>query len=139
MSSLPCWGEKNESQLRPADYSSALEGPRHRTSPFPCSEHINNRLIIWEGDISNLKVDAITNTTDETLTEKNTISGRIFGRAGSQLKEEIFRDIKECKTGEVRVSRGYETGAKYIIHTVGPIFSERYKTASENTLHSCYR
>jgi len=46
-----------------------------------------------EGDISLLQIDAITNTTDETLTEKNIISDRIFGRAGSGLKDEISREI----------------------------------------------
>lgn len=45
----------------------------------------------------------------------------------------------ECKTGEVRVTKGYNLPAKYIIHTVGPIYSERYKTAAEQTLYSCYR
>lgn len=45
----------------------------------------------------------------------------------------------ECKTGEVRVTKGFNLPAKYIIHTVGPIYSERYKTAAEQTLYSCYR
>lgn len=44
--SLPRWGKKNELQFQPTDYSS-LEGPRHRASPFPCSDQINNRFIIW--------------------------------------------------------------------------------------------
>lgn len=140
-----------------------------------------------EGDISLLEVDAITNTTDETLTEKNIISKRIFRRAGSGLQEEIANNNRgkcflrfslclfstnnfryknengekkndlifhsflvflslslawlflECKTGDVRVTKGYNLPAKYIIHTVGPIYSERYKTAAEQTLYSCYR
>lgn len=44
-----------------------------------------------------------------------------------------------CKTGEVCVTHGYNLPAKYIIHTVSPIYSDRYKTAAENTLYSCYR
>lgn len=48
-------------------------------------------------------------------------------------------EISECKTGEVRLTHGYNLPAKYIIHTVGPIYSDRYKTAAENTLYSCYR
>lgn len=46
LDSLKRWGEKDEYQLRPTDYSS-LENPRHRASPFPCSDQINNRFIIW--------------------------------------------------------------------------------------------
>lgn len=111
-----------------------------------------------------VQADAITNTTDETLTEKNIISDRIFSRAGPGLKQELLNEIKglnslkatellvpsytflfiyffnlECKTGEVLVTHGYNLPAKYIIHTVGPIYSDRYKTAAETTLHSCYR
>lgn len=47
-----------------------------------------------DGDITLLQVDAITNTTNETLTERNFISDGIFGRAGSRLKEEISSDIR---------------------------------------------
>lgn len=50
-----------------------------------------------------------------------------------------IRLATECKTGDVRVTKGYNLPAKYIIHTVGPIYSERYKTAAEQTLYSCYR
>lgn len=52
---------------------------------------------------------------------------------------EFFLEISECKTGEVLVTHGYNLPAKYIIHTVGPIYSDRYKTAAETTLHLCYR
>lgn len=44
--SLQRWGKKSEEQLRPTDYS-LLEKPRHRASPFPCSDQVNNRFIIW--------------------------------------------------------------------------------------------
>lgn len=92
-----------------------------------------------DGDISLLKVDAITNTTDETLTERNSISDRILNRAGSELWEAVQKDVKLCRTGEVRLTKGYNLPAKYVIHTVGPIYSDKYKTAAENTLHLCYR
>lgn len=128
---------------RPADYQSHIqcgaEGPRHNASPFPWDEQINQRIVIWEGDISLLAVDAITNTTDETLTEKNRVSKKIFGRAGTALTSAVVHDVGRCKTGEVCVTPGFFLPAKYIIHTVGPIYSEKYHTASESTLHSCYR
>lgn len=115
------------------------EGPRYDASPFPCDKQINQRFVIWQGDISLLAVDAITNTTDETLTEKNRISKKIFGRAGAALTSAVVHDVGRCKTGEVCVTPGFFLPAKYIIHTVGPIYSEKYRSASESTLHSCYR
>lgn len=51
----------------------------------------------------------------------------------------MVHDVGRCKTGEVCVTPGFFLPAKYIIHTVGPIYSEKYHTASESTLHSCYR
>lgn len=45
----------------------------------------------------------------------------------------------ECKTGEVRLTRGHALPARYIIHTVGPKYNIKYQSASENTLHTCYR
>lgn len=143
--SLTPWGAKDSSasnnRPKPTDYSHTpyAEGPRHETSPFPCDEQINQRFVIWQGDISLLEVDAITNTTDETLTEKNRISKKIFGRAGAALTSAVVHDVGRCKTGEVCITPGFFLPAKYIIHTVGPIYSEKYRSASESTLHSCYR
>lgn len=86
---------------------------------------------------------------------------RIFARAGSALKMEIFNEIKgtideiknilfnsvikykwlfaECKTGEVRVTQAHGLPARFIIHTVGPVYNVKYQTAAQNTLHCCYR
>uniref|UniRef100_A0A182YFP6 Macro domain-containing protein n=1 Tax=Anopheles stephensi TaxID=30069 RepID=A0A182YFP6_ANOST len=148
LGSLKRWGEQSEDDRgqprpRPTDYSqfavSFEAGPKHPVTPFPCDAQINNRFVIWEGDISQLKVDAITNSTDETLTEKNRVSKKIFGRAGAALTSAIVHDVRRCKTGEVRVTPGFFLPSKYIIHTVGPIYSEKYRTASEATLHACYR
>ncbi|XP_061502087.1 protein GDAP2 homolog isoform X6 [Anopheles gambiae] len=148
LGSLKRWGEQSEDDRgqprpRPTDYSqfapNVEAGPKHPVTPFPCDAQINNRLVIWEGDISQLKVDAITNSTDETLTEKNRVSKKIFGRAGAALTSAIVHDVRRCKTGEVRVTPGFFLPSKYIIHTVGPIYSEKYRTASEATLHACYR
>ncbi|XP_053688296.1 protein GDAP2 homolog [Sabethes cyaneus] len=143
--SLTPWGFRDcsSNRARPADYSHILspeDGSRYEAaSPFPEDDQINQRFVIWEGDISLLAVDAITNTTDETLTEKNRISKKIFGRAGAALTSAVIHDVGRCKTGEVCVTPGYFLPAKYIIHTVGPIYSEKYRSASETTLHSCYR
>ncbi|XP_055620855.1 protein GDAP2 homolog isoform X2 [Toxorhynchites rutilus septentrionalis] len=145
--SLTPWGAKDcggSNRPRGAeDYGSyilqTVERTRYDTSPFPCDEQINQRFVIWQGDISLLDVDAITNTTDETLTEKNRISKKIFGRAGAALTSAVVHDVGRCKTGEVCVTPGFFLPAKYIIHTVGPIYSEQYRAASESALHACYR
>ena len=47
--------------------------------------------------------------------------------------------ILACKAGDVRVTKGFLLPARYIIHTVSPIYSEKYRTTFENTLHNCYR
>uniref|UniRef100_A0A182MC41 Macro domain-containing protein n=1 Tax=Anopheles culicifacies TaxID=139723 RepID=A0A182MC41_9DIPT len=103
LGSLKRWGEQSEDDRgqprpRPTDYSQFAvnfeAGPKHPVSPFPCDAQINSRFVIWEGDISQLKVDAITNSTDETLTEKNRVSKKIFGRAGAALTSAIVHDVR---------------------------------------------
>jgi hypothetical protein len=134
---LPRWSE-----IAPAHYLtdySASGAPKHNNSPFPYDPEINHKIILWSGDISALQVDAIVNSTNESMNESNPVSDRIFQRAGSELKEEINLDIRECRTGDVRVTQGHALPARYIIHTVGPKYNMKYQSASENTLHICYR
>ncbi|SPP74348.1 protein GDAP2 homolog isoform X1 [Drosophila guanche] len=140
LDNLATWGgsQKTDTRLPITDYST-LGGPRHNRSPFPLSKDVNNRLVIWDGDMTTLDVDAITNTSDETLTESNIISERILAVAGNQLREELSTNVKECRTGDVRITRGYNLPAKYVLHTVAPAYREKFKTAAENTLHCCYR
>ncbi|XP_034476853.1 protein GDAP2 homolog isoform X1 [Drosophila innubila] len=140
LDNLATWGgsQKTDTRLPITDYST-LGGPRHNCSPFPLSKDVNNRLVIWDGDMTTLDVDAITNSSDETLTESNIISERIIAVAGNQLKEELSTTVKECRIGDVRVTRGYNLPAKYVLHTVAPAYKEKLKTAAENALHCCYR
>nr|CAD7440373.1 unnamed protein product [Timema bartmani] len=91
------------------------------------------------GDISLLNVDAIVNTTNESLTEWNPTSERIFQRAGPTLRVEVEEEVQDCRTGEVRVTQGHNLPARFIIHTVGPKYNIKYQSAAENTLHFCYR
>ncbi|KAL9920768.1 ganglioside induced differentiation associated protein 2 isoform 4-T6 [Glossina fuscipes fuscipes] len=138
---LSTWGEsaRNDTRLPNTDYTATIGGPRHNCSPFPISTHVNNRFILWDGDITLLEADTITNTTNETLSESNTLSESILNVAGNELRDELSNNVRECRTGEVRVTKGYNLPAKYILHTVGPTFKEKFKTAAENTLHCCYR
>ncbi|KAL3279993.1 hypothetical protein HHI36_017499 [Cryptolaemus montrouzieri] len=135
---LPRWSDTAAFHLH-TDYSSTGETPAHSRPPFPYDPEINHKIILWNGDISALQVDAIVNSTNESMTDSNPISDRIFQRAGSELKEEINLDIRECRTGDVIVTQGHALPARYIIHTVGPKYNIKYQSASENTLHYCYR
>ncbi|XP_015589859.1 protein GDAP2 homolog isoform X3 [Cephus cinctus] len=127
-------------QHRFTDYSNVLGEPAHHaTSPFPCQPSLNVKIALWTGNISVLQVDAIVNSTNETMDDNSPTCQRIFAQAGSALKMEIYNEIKECKTGEVRVTQGHDLPARYIIHTVGPIYNTKYQTAAQNTLHCCYR
>ncbi|XP_046996346.1 protein GDAP2 homolog [Schistocerca americana] len=136
--SLPRWSSTQPMQ-RLLDYSASGELRKHSTSPFPYSPEVNQRVVLWNGDITSLNVDAIVHSTNESMNERNPASDRLFARAGPGLREEISTEIKECRTGEVRVTQGYNLPARFIIHTVGPKYNVKYQTAAENTLHSCYR
>mmetsp|Transcript_19345 Transcript_19345/g.28834 ORF Transcript_19345/g.28834 Transcript_19345/m.28834 type:complete len:617 (+) Transcript_19345:42-1892(+) len=108
------------------------------TIRFPVCEEINRLIYLWRGDILQLEVDAITNSTNEPLSDRSGLCGRIFKRAGPDLQLEVER-MEGCRTGESKLSRGYNLFARSIIHTVGPRYNIQYKTAAENALHSCYR
>lgn len=86
LNSLKRWSELNRTALTaPASYSSLS---RHH-SPFPHRENINGRFVLWEGDISLLNADCITNTTNERLNDNNAVSNRIVNRAGTNLLDEL--------------------------------------------------
>ncbi|XP_030765517.1 protein GDAP2 homolog [Sitophilus oryzae] len=135
---LPRWGDAPLGMHTTVSIPSG--GPKlPNSSPFPLDDSINRKIILWDGDIASLQVDAVVNSTNESLNDSNPVSDSIFHRAGPNLKEEIRMDVRECQTGEVKVTQGYSLPARYIIHTVGPKYNIKYQTASENTLHMCYR
>jgi hypothetical protein len=83
---LKRWSELNRSALTaPTAYTSLTR----QHSPFPHREDINGRFVLWEGDISLLSADCITNTTNERLNDSNAVSNRIIKRAGASLLEEL--------------------------------------------------
>ncbi|CAK1546309.1 unnamed protein product [Leptosia nina] len=135
-SAVTRWSQVTHAPL--TDYTGKAP-PLHAYPVFPYDDAINNRFAIWQGDISTLEVDAITNTSDETLTECNAVSERIMSAAGPDLKEEIITRAHECRTGEVVVTGGYALHCRHLIHTVSPKYLAKYHTAAESSLHNCYK
>jgi O-acetyl-ADP-ribose deacetylase (regulator of RNase III) len=113
-----------------------LQASRAKFAEMPAIEVI-------EADITTLRVDAIVNAANEALAGGGGVDGAIHRAAGPRLPEAcralpMVRVHVRCPTGEARITPGFDLPARYIIHTVGPVWHDG-KHAEPEQLASCYR
>lgn len=95
------------------------------------------KVVCKQGDITRERVDAIVNAANKFLLPGGGVCGAIFDAAGYGLQEEC-EQFGGCPTGEARITHGYKLPAKYVIHTVGPVYLQEDGAEAE-LLEASYR
>jgi O-acetyl-ADP-ribose deacetylase (regulator of RNase III) len=116
-----------------------------------CSKENTMRIEVIKGDLTKQSVDAIVNAANETLLGGGGVDGAIHDAAGPSLREECLafpilseKGLVRCKTGDAKVTKGYNLPAKWVVHTVGPVWVGGLRALfghrkEEKLLADCYR
>lgn len=112
----------------------ALRATNTAFKPAHCAVNpeINEKIALWRGDITQLKIDGIVNAANQDLWAGGGICGAIHKAAGPRLAQ-ACKKIGHCPTGDTVITQGFKLPSKYVLHSVGPT------NRSPVALQSCYR